>query len=80
MLLEIDLQGAPGKCARRCRRHASSSSRTVDELVRRLVGRGTEDEAERERRLATARVELAAECEFDHVIVNDDVHRARPTS
>jgi guanylate kinase len=47
-----------------------------DELVRRLVGRGTEDAAERERRLATARVELAAEPEFDHVIVNDDVHRA----
>jgi guanylate kinase len=40
------------------------------------VGRGTEDADERERRLATARVELAAESEFDHVIVNDDVHRA----
>jgi guanylate kinase len=46
------------------------------ELERRLVGRGTEDLAERERRLATARVELAAADEFDHVIVNDDVHRA----
>jgi len=33
-------------------------------------------EEERERRLATARVELAAEAEFDHVIVNDEVHRA----
>ena len=41
-----------------------------------MVGRGTEGEAERERRLASARVELAAEAEFDHVIVNDDVHRA----
>ena len=46
------------------------------ELERRLVGRGTEDAEERERRLATARVELAAESEFDTVIVNDDVHRA----
>ena len=46
------------------------------ELERRLVGRGTEDAEERERRLSTARVELAAESEFDHVIVNDDVHRA----
>ena len=36
-----------------------------DELVRRLVGRGTETEEERERRLATAREELAAEPEFD---------------
>ncbi|OZB47358.1 MAG: guanylate kinase [Cellulomonas sp. 14-74-6] len=77
VLLEIDLQGA------RQVRESMPGARFVflappswDELVRRLVGRGTEDEAERERRLATARVELAAEPEFDHVIVNDDVHRA----
>ena len=47
-----------------------------DELVRRLVGRGTESEEERERRLQTARDELAAASEFDVVIVNDDVRRA----
>jgi guanylate kinase len=47
-----------------------------DELVRRLVGRGTETAEERERRLATARAELAAEPEFDVTIVNDDVGRA----
>ncbi len=77
VLLEIDLQGA------RQVRETMPGARFVflappswDELVRRLVGRGTEDEAERERRLGTARVELAAEPEFDHVIVNDDVHRA----
>lgn len=77
VLLEIDLQGA------RQVRDTMPEARFVflappswDELVRRLVGRGTEDAAERERRLATARVELAAEPEFDHVIVNDDVHRA----
>ncbi|WP_149204908.1 guanylate kinase [Actinotalea subterranea] len=76
-LLEIDLAGA------RQVRLAMPEARFVflappswDELVRRLVGRGTEDAEERERRLATARVELAAEREFDHVIVNDDVHRA----
>lgn len=76
-LLEIDLQGA------RQVRAAMPDARLVfltppswDELVRRLVGRGTEDSAERERRLATARRELAAESEFDHVIVNDDVRRA----
>jgi guanylate kinase len=76
-LLEIDLQGA------RQVRQSMPDARFVflappswDELVRRLVGRGTEGEEERERRLATARVELAAESEFDHVVVNDDVHRA----
>jgi len=47
-----------------------------DEMVRRLVGRGTEDADERERRLDTARVELAARPEFDVTVVNDDVQRA----
>ena len=47
-----------------------------DELVRRLVGRGTESEEERERRLDTAREELAAEEEFDVTIVNREVHAA----
>ncbi len=77
VLLEIDLQGA------RAVRAAMPEARFVflappswDELVRRLVGRGTEGPEERERRLATARVEMAAEPEFDHVIVNDEVHRA----
>lgn len=76
-LLEIDIQGA------RQVRAAMPEARLVflappnwDELVRRLVGRGTEGPEERERRLTTAKVELAAEDEFDHVIINDDVHRA----
>jgi len=47
-----------------------------DELVHRLVGRGTEDAEERARRLRTAKVELAAQNEFDHLIVNEDVATA----
>ena len=35
-----------------------------DELVARLVNRGTEDAAEQERRLLTAKTELQAEGEF----------------
>ena len=65
-MLEIDLQGA------RQVRETMPEALFVflkppswDELVRRLVGRGTETEEERERRLATAREELAAEAEFD---------------
>lgn len=76
-LLEIDLAGA------RQVRQAMPDARFVflappswEELERRLVGRGTEDAEERERRLRTARVELAAEPEFDHVVINDDVQRA----
>ena len=77
VLLEIDLQGA------RQVRQSMPDARLVflappswDELVRRLVGRGTEDEEERTRRLETAKVELAAAEEFDEIIVNDEVPRA----
>jgi guanylate kinase len=76
-LLEIDLQGA-----RQVREQIPESlfvflaPPTWDELVRRLVGRGTESEQEREARLATARQELAAQKEFDVTIVNDNVRRA----
>ncbi|WP_217632411.1 guanylate kinase [Ruania alba] len=76
-LLEIDLQGA------RQVRQTMPEAQFVflappswEELVRRLEGRGTEDAEERERRLVTAQVELAAAAEFDHTIINDDVRRA----
>ena len=76
-MLEIDLQGA--------RQVRATMPEAVfvflkppswDEPVRRLVGRGTETDAERERRLDTAREELAAESEFDVTIVNHEVHDA----
>ena len=76
-MLEIDLQGA-----RQVRRTMPDAlfvflkPPSWDELVRRLVGRGTENEEERERRLVTAREELAAEAEFDVTIVNHEVHAA----
>lgn len=80
-LLEIDLQGA--RQVREAVRTMGLDAQFVflappsfDELVRRLVGRGTEDAEERARRLATAEVEMAAEPEFDVTIVNDDVTRA----
>ncbi len=46
------------------------------ELVRRLVGRGTEPEHVVQQRLDQARIELASEAEFDVRIVNDSVERA----
>jgi len=49
---------------------------SFSELERRLIGRGTEGEAERERRLATAKVELAAASEFDAIVVNETVTQA----
>lgn len=77
VLLEIDLQGA-----RQVRKAEPAATLifllppTWDELVQRLVGRGTEGAEERARRLRTAKVELAAQNEFDHLIVNEDVAAA----
>lgn len=74
VLLEIDLQGA------RLVRQSMPEAQLVflappswDELVRRLTGRGTESPEVIERRLAAARVELAAESEFDVTLVNTSV-------
>ena len=74
VLLEIDLQGA------RLVRQSMPEARLVflappswDELVRRLTGRGTEAPDVIERRLAAAKVELAAEAEFDTTLVNTSV-------
>ncbi|HEV2342545.1 MAG TPA: guanylate kinase [Actinocrinis sp.] len=73
-LLEIDLQGA------RQVRAAMPEALQVflappswDELVRRLTRRGTEPPEVIEQRLAAARVELAAEPEFDVTLVNTSV-------
>lgn len=77
VLLEIDIQGA------RAVRRAMPEATLVfllppswDELVRRLVGRGTESPAEQQRRLETAKVELAAADEFDHQVMNHEVGEA----
>jgi guanylate kinase len=76
-LLEIDLQGA-----RQVRRSMPEAlfvflkPPSWEELVRRLVGRGTESAEERARRLETAREEMAAETEFDVTVVNREIHVA----
>ena len=77
VLLEIDLMGA------RQVRAAMPDAQLVflappsfDELARRLVGRGTEDPVRVRERLDRARIEMAAEDEFDVVVVNDDLEQA----
>ena len=74
VLVEVDLAGA---------RNVKQSLPEADTvflappsweiLVERLTGRGTEPQEVIDRRLATARQELAAKDEFDHVVVNDDL-------
>ncbi|MDX6302012.1 MAG: guanylate kinase [Nocardioidaceae bacterium] len=76
-LLEIDLQGARQVRQKMPDAHfVFLKPPSWEELVRRLVGRGTESAEERARRLETAREELAAEPEFDATVVNTDVSRA----
>ncbi len=77
VLLEIDLQGA-----RNVKAELPSAVLVFllppswEELVRRLTTRGTEDPADQARRLETARVELAAQDEFDYRVVNTEVGQA----
>jgi guanylate kinase len=75
-LLEIELQGA-----RQVRQRMPEAQfvflapPSVDELRERLAGRGTEAADVIEARLDRARDELAADQEFDVVVVNDDIRR-----
>lgn len=81
VILEIDIQGA-----RSVKQRAGELGLDVmtvfiappsfEELKRRLVGRGTETPEQQAKRLETAKIELAAEPEFDKVIVNDVVDDA----
>lgn len=77
ILLEIDVQGAaqvkramPGAVL------LFISPPTLEELERRLAGRGTEEEKALKLRLDNARREMTKSGEYDHVIINDDLTRA----
>ena len=49
---------------------------SVDELQRRLQGRGTETEESLQARINKAAYELSFKHSFDHIIVNDNLERA----
>ncbi|OBG86227.1 guanylate kinase [Mycobacterium sp. E136] len=77
VLIEVDLAGA------RAVKKAMPEALTVflappswEELQNRLTGRGTETPEAIERRLATARAELAAQDDFDTVVVNSQLESA----
>ena len=77
VLIEVDLAGA------RAVKRAMPEALTVflappswAELESRLAGRGTETPEVIERRLATARAELAAQGDFDTVVVNSQLESA----
>jgi guanylate kinase len=77
VLLEIELEGA-----RQVRQSFAAGFQlfikppSLAELERRIRGRGTDSEAAMARRLERAQVELAAEGEFDAVLVNGELEAA----
>src|SRR6201991_3341843 len=77
VLIEVDLAGA------RAVKKAMPEAITVflappswEDLESRLVGRGTETPEAIRRRLDTARIELAAQDDFDEVVVNSRLESA----
>ena len=77
VVLEIEVQGA-----RQVRESVPNAVQvfiappSLDALRARLIGRGTDDPEEVERRLQVAEQELLAQPEFAHVVVNDRLEDA----
>jgi guanylate kinase len=77
VLIEVDLAGARAvKAAMPEAIAVFLAPPSWDELVSRLSGRGTETADVMARRLATAREEMAAQGDFDHVVVNSQLDSA----
>jgi guanylate kinase len=77
VVLEIEVQGARQireKMPEAVQVFIAPPSR--DALRARLLGRGTDSRAQVDRRLQTADAELAAQPEFTHVVVNDELEDA----
>lgn len=77
VLVEVDLVGARNVSAVKpdCET-CFLAPPSWEVLVERLTGRGTETEEVIQRRLETAKTELAAQDEFKHVVVNHNVEEA----
>ncbi len=77
VVLEIEVQGA--RQVRGAMPEAVQvfiAPPSLQALRERLTGRGTDDQAEVERRLQVAEQELTAQPEFAHVVVNDQLEEA----
>ena len=77
VVLEIEVQGARQVRAAMPEAVLIFIAPPSPEALReRLQERGTDSEQEIERRLRTAEIELEAQVDFPHVVVNDDVQTA----
>jgi guanylate kinase len=77
VVLEIEVQGA--RQVREAMPEAVQvfiAPPSLEALRARLIGRGTDDRTEVERRLRVAEQELQAQPEFQHVVVNDRLDEA----
>ena len=76
VILEIDVNGALN-VKKRCPDAVMIfiAPPSMETLKKRLVGRGTETEEAVERRFAEAVKELAAEGEYDYIVVNDSLDK-----
>ena len=76
VLLEIELEGA-----RQIRKTFPEAFQiflappNLEELEKRIRGRGTDEEEAIQRRLLRAKQELKAKDEFDEVVINDDLEK-----
>lgn len=77
VLLEIDVQGAM-----QVKKNLPEAvlifiaPPSLEELKHRLMSRGTESEAQVEKRFAEAEKEMAYESQYDYVVINDDLATA----
>jgi guanylate kinase len=77
VVLEIEVQGASQvRAAMRESVQVFIAPPRPEVLLERLRGRGTDSEEAIEARLKVAEQELAAQGDFDHLVVNDDLERA----
>jgi guanylate kinase len=77
VVLEIEVQGARQvRAAMPDAVQVFIAPPSLQALRTRLIGRGTDDGAEVERRLGVAEQELEARPEFEHVVINDRLEDA----
>lgn len=76
VILIIDVQGAHQLRGKLDATFIFISPPNLEELKKRLVGRGTENTASLEKRLASARHELEMISHYDYHVVNDDLQAA----
>jgi guanylate kinase len=77
VILEIDVQGAFQVREKVPKCHlVFIEPPSLEELRRRLVGRGTETPEAIERRMKTAEIELSLKDDYDICVMNDDLDAA----